>query len=171
MRGEGKPPPRPKVRPGLRPVGSEPIQNWTPPTSIPDPARPPLVTPVAPPRNPPAPPPLPEVLPEPNRTNSRPPRRRVRAGKATDTGTVLTYRELEVLQLAALGLSNEMIGGALFLAVDTVKTHLKRINDKLGTSTRTTAVVAGITLGVIVCPCPRCKDAERQGRPDARQTP
>jgi ATP/maltotriose-dependent transcriptional regulator MalT len=91
----------------------------------------------------------------------------VRTGRATETGTVLTRRELEVLQLTALGLSNEMIGKALFLSIDTIKTHLKRIGDKLGTSTRTTSVIAGITLGVIVCPCPRCREAERaaSGRP------
>lgn len=116
-------------------------------------------------------PPLPEHVPVPRRNNSRPPRRRVRVGRATETGSVLTQRELEVLQLAGVGLSNDMIATALYMSLDTVKGNLKRINDKLGASNRTMAVLAGISLGVIPCPCPRCKATERQGHPDALGSP
>lgn len=154
-----RPPPRP-IRPGLKPPTEPGAKPWTPPTAMPSDGSLPFVTPLQPVTNAPPPPPLPRDLPKRARTHARPARRLVRS-RPTETGTVLTVRELEVLQLAALGLSNEMIAKALFLAIDTIKTHLKRINDKLGTSTRTTAVVAGITLGVIVCPCPRCREAEQ----------
>lgn len=38
----------------------------------------------------------------------------------------LTDRQLDVLELALHGLTNQQIGGRLFLSVDTVKTHLRR---------------------------------------------
>ena len=43
----------------------------------------------------------------------------------------LSQRELEVLQLIAQGLSNDEISKRLFLALDTVKGHNRRIFDKL----------------------------------------
>jgi LuxR family maltose regulon positive regulatory protein len=52
----------------------------------------------------------------------------------------LTQRELEVLQLIAQGLSNDEIGKRLFLALDTVKGHNRRIFDKLQVQRRTEAV-------------------------------
>lgn len=52
----------------------------------------------------------------------------------------LTDRELEVLQLVAEGLTNREIGERLYLALDTVKGHNRRIFGKLQASTRTEAV-------------------------------
>ncbi len=52
----------------------------------------------------------------------------------------LSQRELEVLQLIARGLSNREIGARLFLALDTVKGHNRRIFDKLQVQSRTEAV-------------------------------
>ena len=52
----------------------------------------------------------------------------------------LSPRELEVLQLLAQGLSNREIGERLFLALDTVKGHNRRIYGKLGVKNRTQAV-------------------------------
>ncbi len=52
----------------------------------------------------------------------------------------LTERELEVLRLIAHGLSNREIGDRLFLALDTVKGHNRRIFDKLRVQRRTEAV-------------------------------
>jgi LuxR family maltose regulon positive regulatory protein len=43
----------------------------------------------------------------------------------------LSQRELEVLQLIAQGLSNREISERLFLALDTVKGHNRRIYGKL----------------------------------------
>jgi DNA-binding NarL/FixJ family response regulator len=52
----------------------------------------------------------------------------------------LTERELEILQLLALGHTNRDIAGKLFISPDTVKTHLEHIYQKLGATDRTAAV-------------------------------
>jgi LuxR family maltose regulon positive regulatory protein len=61
----------------------------------------------------------------------------------------LTQRELEVLQLIAQGLSNHEIGDRLFLALDTVKGHNRRIYDKLQVQRRTEAVARARELGLL----------------------
>jgi LuxR family transcriptional regulator, maltose regulon positive regulatory protein len=61
----------------------------------------------------------------------------------------LTPRELEVLQLIAQGLSNDEIGKRLFLALDTVKGHNRRIFDKLQVQRRTEAVARARELGLL----------------------
>jgi DNA-binding NarL/FixJ family response regulator len=48
----------------------------------------------------------------------------------------LSYREKEVLELAAHGLTNSQIAGRLFLAESTVKTHLSSAFRRLGVSSR-----------------------------------
>jgi len=53
---------------------------------------------------------------------------------------LLSPRELEVLRLIAQGLSNQAIGKRLFLALDTVKGHNRRIFDKLQVQSRTEAI-------------------------------
>lgn len=52
----------------------------------------------------------------------------------------LTKRELEVLQLLALGLSNKEIAEKLFLTEGTTRIHLHRIYSKLNTSNRIQAI-------------------------------
>jgi DNA-binding NarL/FixJ family response regulator len=52
----------------------------------------------------------------------------------------LTSRELEILQLLAMGHTNRDIAGQLFISPDTVKTHLEHIYQKLGATDRTAAV-------------------------------
>ena len=61
----------------------------------------------------------------------------------------LSPRELEVLRLIAQGLSNDEIGKQLFLALDTVKGHNRRIFDKLQVQRRTEAVARARELGLI----------------------
>jgi LuxR family maltose regulon positive regulatory protein len=61
----------------------------------------------------------------------------------------LSPRELEVLQLIAQGLSNDEIGKRLFLALDTVKGHNRRIFDKLQVQRRTEAVARARDLGLL----------------------
>jgi LuxR family transcriptional regulator, maltose regulon positive regulatory protein len=61
----------------------------------------------------------------------------------------LSPRELEVLQLIAEGLSNDEIGKRLFLALDTVKGHNRRIFDKLQVQRRTEAVARARELGLL----------------------
>jgi LuxR family transcriptional regulator, maltose regulon positive regulatory protein len=61
----------------------------------------------------------------------------------------LSKRELEVLQLIAQGLSNREIGERLFLALDTVKGHNRRIFGKLLVKRRTEAVAKARSLDIL----------------------
>ena len=61
----------------------------------------------------------------------------------------LSPRELEILKLIAQGLSNREIGERLFLALDTVKGHNRRIFDKLQVKSRTEAVARAHELGLL----------------------
>jgi LuxR family maltose regulon positive regulatory protein len=61
----------------------------------------------------------------------------------------LSERELEVLRLMALGLSNREISERLFLALSTVKGHNRRIFGKLEVQRRTEAVARGRELGLL----------------------
>jgi LuxR family transcriptional regulator, maltose regulon positive regulatory protein len=61
----------------------------------------------------------------------------------------LSQRELEVLQLIAQGLSNREISERLFLALDTVKGHNRRIYGKLLVQRRTEAVAKARALNIL----------------------
>jgi LuxR family transcriptional regulator, maltose regulon positive regulatory protein len=61
----------------------------------------------------------------------------------------LSQRELEVLRLIAEGLSNREICERLFLALDTVKGHNRRIFGKLSVGRRTEAVARARSLGIL----------------------
>jgi LuxR family maltose regulon positive regulatory protein len=61
----------------------------------------------------------------------------------------LSHRELEVLQLIAQGQSNQEISKQLFLALDTVKGHNRKIFDKLQVQRRTEAVARARELGLL----------------------
>jgi len=61
----------------------------------------------------------------------------------------LSQRELEILKLIAQGLSNRAIGERLFLALDTVKGHNRRIFDKLQVERRTEAIARARELGLL----------------------
>jgi len=60
----------------------------------------------------------------------------------------LTSREVEVLQLVALGLSNGEIGERLVVSTRTVHAHLRSIYDKLGVTTRTAAAHEAVRIGL-----------------------
>lgn len=49
----------------------------------------------------------------------------------------LSDRELEVLQLVSMGLSNKEIADQLFVSINTVKTHLQKVYEKLDVNRRT----------------------------------
>lgn len=61
----------------------------------------------------------------------------------------LSPREREVLQLIAEGLSNQAISERLFLALDSVKGHNRRIFEKLQVQRRTEAVARARELGLL----------------------
>ncbi|HET8839826.1 MAG TPA: LuxR C-terminal-related transcriptional regulator, partial [Ktedonobacteraceae bacterium] len=61
----------------------------------------------------------------------------------------LSQREGQILQLIALGLSNREIGERLFLALDTVKGHNRRIFGKLQVQRRTEAIARARQLGLV----------------------
>ena len=62
----------------------------------------------------------------------------------------LTEREIEVLRLAARGLTNKAIGQALGISDRTVQGHLANIYGKLGAGSRTEAVTEALKQGWIV---------------------
>jgi DNA-binding NarL/FixJ family response regulator len=61
----------------------------------------------------------------------------------------LSEREIEVLRTVASGCSNKIVGERLFIAEDTVKTHMKSILAKLGANDRTQAVLIAIKRGFL----------------------
>src|SRR5258706_8194481 len=61
----------------------------------------------------------------------------------------LTQRELEIVRLIADGLSNAEIAQKLYLSLATVKVHTRNIFSKLGVNSRTQAVAAARTSGLL----------------------
>jgi PAS domain S-box-containing protein len=62
---------------------------------------------------------------------------------------LLTARELEILQLAAQGLSGPRTAERLVISPGTVRTHFEHIYAKLGVSDKPSAVAAALRLGLI----------------------
>ena len=61
----------------------------------------------------------------------------------------ITDREIEILSYAARGLTNKQIAGELFISDRTVQGHLQNIYQKLHVATRTEAVTAALSHGLI----------------------
>jgi LuxR family maltose regulon positive regulatory protein len=69
--------------------------------------------------------------------------------EATDLVEQLTPREMEVLELLAVGDSNQTIADKLVITVRTVKKHTSNIYGKLGANSRTQAVAWARELGLL----------------------
>ena len=61
----------------------------------------------------------------------------------------LSKRELEVLELIAEGLSNQEIADALFVSLNTTKTHIANIYSKLNVKRRTQAIQKAHDLAIV----------------------
>jgi DNA-binding NarL/FixJ family response regulator len=72
-----------------------------------------------------------------------------RGAVSSEAVTVLTPRELEVLKLVALGLSNPDIAQRIVLSEHTVRRHLANILRKLNLSSRAAAAAWGVRTGLI----------------------
>jgi len=66
----------------------------------------------------------------------------------------LTPREVDVLQLLALGRTTIEVAGELRLAVNTIRNHLAGAMSKLGVGNRLGAVVEAVRLGIVSPPAP-----------------
>jgi DNA-binding NarL/FixJ family response regulator len=62
----------------------------------------------------------------------------------------LSAREMEVIKLAAKGMSNKDMAEELCLTVRTVKAHLSNIFAKLGVASRTEAILKGLREGWLI---------------------
>ncbi len=70
------------------------------------------------------------------------------ASGSDDQAVALTEREREVLALLGRGSSNREIARELYLSVDTVKTHVRKLFAKLGVSNRTQAALVAVERGL-----------------------
>ncbi len=61
----------------------------------------------------------------------------------------LTLREIQILEFLSEGKSNKEIAGYLSISDETVKTHLKRLYEKLGASDRAQAVAIALRQNLI----------------------
>lgn len=61
----------------------------------------------------------------------------------------LTQRQREIIELLVQGLQNKQIARRLGIGVETVKTHISRILERLGVSSRTEAVVVALRDGLV----------------------
>ncbi|MNR15678.1 Transcriptional regulatory protein LiaR [compost metagenome] len=68
---------------------------------------------------------------------------------ASTPSELLTRKEIQVMRLAAEGLSNDQIAERLFVAETTVRTHLRNINVKLDARNRMEAIAFARRAGLI----------------------
>ena len=68
---------------------------------------------------------------------------------STSREAILSKSEIKVLQLIAQGLSTADIATHLFVSTNTVETHRRHINEKLGTKNVAGMIVKGLKLGLL----------------------
>ncbi|SES04445.1 helix-turn-helix transcriptional regulator [Streptomyces qinglanensis] len=65
---------------------------------------------------------------------------------------VLTEQQQRVLELMGQGLTNESIAHRMHITVDSVKTHRRRLYQRLGAASGTQALSLGLSMGLISAP-------------------
>jgi DNA-binding NarL/FixJ family response regulator len=71
------------------------------------------------------------------------------SAKATQTQSVLSKRECEIMDLLAQGLTGEQVAERLVLSAETVKTHIRNAMSKLEAHTRVHAIAIALREGFI----------------------
>jgi DNA-binding CsgD family transcriptional regulator len=75
----------------------------------------------------------------------------------------LTATETNVMRLLAEGKTNRAIAHEMFISINTVKTHVRAIFQKLGVNTRGCAVTRAVVTGLIDWPGPEAPKITRLG--------
>jgi len=70
--------------------------------------------------------------------------KKLQPSEKADSRPILSHRELQILECLVEGKSNREIAEAVHLSLDTVKSHLKNIYQKLGVSKRSQAIKTAI---------------------------
>ena len=70
----------------------------------------------------------------------------------------LSEREMQVLQLLAIGKQSKEIAEQFHTSPKTVETQRQALNRKLGTTTALEAVLKGIAAGWLPCPCDKARE-------------
>lgn len=83
-----------------------------------------------------------------NRLTARP-RQAFARNDAAIAALGLSGRECEVLEMLAAGHANKVIARQLDISPNTVKTHVARVYEKLGVSSRTQAIQQARTLDIL----------------------
>lgn len=77
-------------------------------------------------------------------------RRKIGKGETPPTAeSILSEKELEVLDLISEGFTNQQIAEKLFVTINTTKTHIRHIYNKLGVDNRTQALSRARELGIL----------------------
>jgi DNA-binding NarL/FixJ family response regulator len=71
------------------------------------------------------------------------------ARESTQVATLLTAREVEVLQLLAEGMTHQVVARRLRISPRTVETHVRKTYRKLGVHNRVQAIREAASLGVV----------------------
>lgn len=75
-------------------------------------------------------------------------------GNTAYAGQPLNNRELDILRLMSQGMRNVEIADDLHISYDTVKTYISTLFTKMAVRNRLEAVMKGIALELLHCPCP-----------------
>jgi DNA-binding NarL/FixJ family response regulator len=73
----------------------------------------------------------------------------ISSSQGMQTETLLSNREMEVLDCLAQGMTSSQVASELFISENTVKTHVRHILEKLEAGNRAEAVSKAVQLGLI----------------------